>query len=457
MYTARLIFTVIMALVLMSCPPPVSDNPNAPASVVNDSAQNGDNPHDSASVVNDSAQNGDNPHDSASEPNNPDALPQSEATPEPKHYVVQVSAGRNHSMILMENDTLWAVGNNEYGQLGYDSTNDDDGSTTDIVTPVKIMTEVAQVSAGGQHSMILTKDGDLWAVGSNSNGQLGNGNSGDDVVESDPVQVLTAAAGSVLTEVDQVSAGGAHTVILKRNRSVWAVGNNQYGQLGDGSTGDKPNLVQVRISEVPEVDQISAGTYHTMILKKDGTLWAVGLNNFGQLGDGWTDPMANPTQVMERVPGGQPIPMTEVAQVSVGTSHTMILKTNDTLWAVGNNQYGQLGDGSTNGNLDTKQVLNEVAQVSAGGSHSMILKKNDTLWAVGNNQYGQLGNGDETGANQLNPVQVMTEVAQVSAGAYHTMVVKKNGTLWAFGRNNNGQLGDGSIVDKKIPVEITVR
>ncbi len=433
MHTARLFSTLVIALVLMGCPPPVSDN----------SAQSSDNPNDSAFGGNAPAQGCHNP--------------------ESKAIVVdRVSAGGFHSMILKSDGTLWAVGQNDGGQLG----NGDVKLATRKI-PGQVMTNVDYVSVGGSHSMILKNDDTLWAVGNNRYGQLGD-NSID----------YTPTPKKVMIEVDQVSAGRDHTVILKKNGTLWAVGRNSFGQLGDGSTNNTSTPVQVKDAPLGEsgdgvapaitnVARISAGGFHTMIVKKNGELWAVGLNTSGQLGDGTTNNRLTAVQVMEKPLGDGPVqPMTNVDRVSAGGSHTMILKKDNILWSTGSNLYGQLGTGKSGfgaKEVTPVQVTTGVAQVSAGGFHSMIVKKGGTLWAAGKNDGGQLGDGSTTESST--PIEVrtapapegrpMTCAAQVSAGKNHSMIIKTDGTLWAVGQNQ-GQLGDGTTKDKLIPVEITV-
>ncbi len=457
MHTARIVFTVIIALVLMGCPPPVSDN--------------------SASGGNAPAQGGANPDNSAfSGSNNPDNPAQNGDNPAPvrKHHVAYVSSGNEHSMILKTDDTLWAVGGNAEGQLG-------NNSTDNALHPVKVMTEVKQVSANGTHTIILEKNGTLWAVGNNEFGQLGDGTTNDGWT---PVKVKEKNPGGgvarAMTEVDQISAAGARTMIVKKNGSLWAVGFNRFGQMGDGTAGNN-RLIPVEVKEknpgggvasaITNVDKVSAGIEHNMILKNDDTLWAVGLNDFGQLGDGSNATRLTAVQVM--ISAGTP--MTNVDQVSAGGAHTVILKKNGELWAVGRNNVGQLGDGSKTSRVFPVAVKNaegrpmtEVAQVSAGTYHTMILKKNGDLWAVGLNEYGQLGDGSTTNKNI--PVQVMeippggtepramTGVAQVSAGKEHTMIVKSDGTLWAVGNNGYGQLGNNgadNLASRLNPEQIT--
>ncbi len=371
--------------------------------------------------------------------------------------VEQVSSGSFHTMIVKADDTLWAVGLNDEGQLGV-------GSTDEKSNPVKIMPGVAQVSAGKKHTIIVKKDHTLWAVGLNDHGQLG-----DDTTDRkmNLVQVKTAD-GPPMTDVDKVSAGGDHTMILKKNGDLWAVGLNDHGQLGDGTTTERWTPVQVKTADGPsmtDVAQVSAGSQHSMILKKNGDLWAVGLNEKGQLGDGTTTERWTPVQV--KTADGKT--MTEVAQISSGEQHTLILKENGDLWAVGNNEYGQLGDGTKKNKMTPVEVktpgnkpMTKVAQVSSGQHHAMIVRKDGSLWAVGLNDHGQLGDG--TDAERWTPVEVltapggppMTGVAQVSSGKKHSMILKQNGTLWAVGLNDHGQLGNGTYDRKFNPVKIAV-
>ena len=189
------------------------------------------------------------------------------------------------------------------------------------------------------------------------------------------------------------------------------------------------------------VKQVEASLYYTMILLTDGSLWACGDNGRGQLGDDTTTDCSTPKQVM-----------TGVAAVSAGNVHTMILKTDGTLWACGWNNQGQLGDGTTTDRSTPKQVMTDVAAVSAGRYHTMILKTDGSLWACGGNHYGQLGDGTTTDCST--PKQVMTDVAAVSAGWYHNMILKTDGTLWACGWNDYGQLGDDTTTSRSTPKQV---
>ncbi|AEC02592.1 fimbrillin family protein [Parasphaerochaeta coccoides] len=369
-----------------------------------------------------------------------------------------VSAGSYHTMILKNNGTLWATGDNRFGQLG-------DGTTDDRSIPVQVkddtdgsgfMTDVAAVAAGENHTMILKKDGTLWATGYNGEGQLGDGTTTD---RSTPVQVKASTdPNDFMTDVAAVSAGNEYTMILKKDGTLWATGYNDSSQLGVGDNTNRSTPVQVMTG----VAAVSAGLEHTMILKKDGTLWATGWNSAGELGIGNNENKSTPVPVS--------FMGSDVAEVSAGSSYTMILKKDGTLWATGFNYYGELGlgtSGSGTNKSTPEQVkasttpddfMTNVAAVSAGSSYTMILKKDGTLWATGSNQYGQLGDGTSGAVNNKStPVQVMTGVAAVSAGWSHTMILKKDGTLWGTGHNVFGQLGlgdSGSASNRSTPEQV---
>jgi len=225
---------------------------------------------------------------------------------------------------------------------------------------------------------------------------------------------------------------------------VKAVGLGTTNIIASSSGGltakSKVNVIE-KVLMQGTVASVSAGRIFSLLLKKDHTLWACGNNYYGQLGDGTTTSHNIPANVMNGV-----------KSVSAGGFHSMILKTDGTLWACGYNHYGQLGDGTTTDRSTPVKVMDGVASVSAGYDHSMILKTDGTLWACGRNYDGLLGDGTTT--SRSTPVKVMDGVASVSAGGFHSMILKTDGTLWACGYNYYSQLGDGSTVDRHTPAQI---
>ena len=342
--------------------------------------------------------------------------------------VAAVAAGYEHTLAVKTDGTLWAWGGNGGGQLG-------DGTTTNRASPVPILTGVAAVAAGWQHTLAIKTDGSLWAWGQNGDGQLGDGTTTN---RASPVQVLTGVAA--------VAAGTKYTLAVKTDGSLWAWGKNGVGELGIGTSDydTHPTPTQVMAG----VAAVAAGNWHALALKTDGTLWAWGMNGYGEIGDGTIDGEAHPTPVQV---------LTGVAAVAAGDHHTLGLKTDGSLWAWGENVPGQLGDGTRRGHASPVPVIgfngnSAMQRIAAGIYHGLAIKADDSLWAWGLNEYGQIGDGTTT--NRFSPVQVLTGVAAVAAGWGHTLAVKTDRSLWAWGWNRCGQLGDGTTTNRHTPVQI---
>ena len=244
-------------------------------------------------------------------------------------------------------------------------------------------------------------------------------------------------SGSALSASNDSLAGGMlHTLFIKTDGTLWAAGTNDYGQLGDGSTVDRLSPVQV----ASQVKAVACGASHSLILKTDGTLWATGLNNHGQLGDGTTTDRNTPVQIAANV-----------TAIAAGYWHSMFVKADGTLWVFGWNGYWQLGLGEGVGDSSTPVLLaSGVAKIAAGCAHSMFIKTDGTLYGVGYNTYGALGDGTIT--NRSTPVPIDSNVLSVTAGYWHTLYVKSDGTLYGMGQNAYGELGDGTNSMRNTPV-----
>jgi alpha-tubulin suppressor-like RCC1 family protein/uncharacterized protein YkwD/plastocyanin/thiol-disulfide isomerase/thioredoxin/uncharacterized membrane protein YphA (DoxX/SURF4 family) len=327
--------------------------------------------------------------------------------------VVAVAAGTYHSLALKADGTVWAWGVNSYGQLG-------DGTTTYRYRPVPVggLTRIVAIAAGDHHGLALRNDGSVWAWGYNNYGQLGDGTA---TRRLNPVQV------SGLTDVVAITAGNYYSLALKSDGSVWAWGYNIYGQLGDGTTNTRYTPVQ--LSGLTDVVAITAGYYHSLALKSDGSVWAWGFNNYGQLGDGTTNTIYTPAQVSG---------LTDVVAITAGGYHSLALRGDESVWAWGFNNYGQLGDGTSTNHLTPVQVsgpggtgtLDNVVAIAAGGTHTLALRSDGSVWTWGNNNYGQLGDG--TTNTRYTPVQVsgpggtgtLDNVVAIAAGVAHSLVVQ---------------------------------
>lgn len=301
--------------------------------------------------------------------------------------------------------------------------------------------------------------GNLWNWGSNVYGQLGDGTTNN---RTAPNPLETAPTGlSLPAFAFLVSSGIGSTAAILTDGSLWTWGYNRYGALGDGTTSDRSSPVtvagggtwkQVSMSKHPTV------TYNNCsAIKSDGTLWAWGNNNAGQIGNGTTSNYSSPVST------------------SIGTGNTYIqisgsqdvvagIQDNGTLWTWGYNNSGALGDGTTSNRSSPVTVVGgfKWKQVSIGGTNaaslapvSTAIKSDGTLWAWGTNDYGQIGNG--TTSYYSSPVSVAgggTNWKQVSAGLDSVYAIKSDGTFWAWGRNNLGQLSDATSSNRSSPVSL---
>jgi alpha-tubulin suppressor-like RCC1 family protein len=243
----------------------------------------------------------------------------------------------------------------------------------------------------------------------------------------------------------KIAAGKLHTLAIKSDGTLWAWGKNDYGQLGNGMTADCPDPVQ--IGTATNWQDVSAGDYHSIALTTEGALWAWGYNYYGQLGSGDYASKTIPEQ--EGSHG-------DWTHISAGRYHTAGIKSDGTLWTWGDNHHGQLGnDSTTKSNVPVQENSHGTwAHVSAGASHTMAIKSDDTLWAWGWNFYGQLGDNSTTDRHVPAQENTGSLWCCVNAGSGHTAAIKNDGTLWSWGINHRGQLGDGSnVFSKKTPAQ----
>ena len=352
--------------------------------------------------------------------------------------IKQVVCGANHTFILKTDGSLWACGENNYGQLGLGNTTDQ-SSFTQVTTNVN--SDVKQVACGGNHTFILKNDGSVWSCGYNSYGQLGLGTSGSSANKTTFTQVTTN-----ISDVKEIVCGSCETFIIKNDGSLWGCGCNGYGSLGINSTTHKSTFTQVTTNINNDVKQVACTTIndgydHTVILKNDGSVWSCGYNNSGQLGLGDTTQRTTFTQVTTNINN-------DVKQISCGSYHTFILKNDGSIWSCGANSSGQLGLGNTTTYKSftkvTTNINNDVKQIVCGGIHTFIIKTDGSIWACGENNYGQLGINDTTDRNTFTQVTSNNHSSSViSCGNSHTFVLENNDGLWVCGYSNSGQLGLG--------------
>ncbi|WP_175428390.1 FIVAR domain-containing protein [Bacillus solimangrovi] len=372
--------------------------------------------------------------------------------------IEKISLGNFHSVALASDGTVYTWGSNEYGQLGDGNI----GWGMEQVSPIAISmpggVTIEQVSAGGFHTIALASDGTVYTWGYNEYGQLGDGNSGEGTNQSSPTAIQMPRG----VKFEQVSAGFDHTVALASDGRVYTWGGNAFGQLGDGNIGwgvDQSSPTAITIPGGAKIEQVSAGGDHTIALASDGTIYTWGRNNDGQLGDGnsgWGVDQSSPTVIP--IPGGA-----KIEQISAGFAHTIALASDGTVYTWGRNNDGQLGGDNSGWGVDQSSPTvilisggAKIEQVSAGGAHTVALASDETVYTWGSNEYGQLGY--EAVANQVSPTAIPlpggATIEQVSVGGDHTITLASDGTVYTWGKNSFGQLGDGSKTDQASPQKV---
>jgi alpha-tubulin suppressor-like RCC1 family protein len=296
---------------------------------------------------------------------------------------ISVAAGDKFSFGLRSDGSLWAWGDRSLGQLG-------DGTVSN--TPVLVAKRIGgldwvAVKAGDQHVVALKKDGTIWTWGYGGYGQLGNC---DTQNSASPVQECSYDNRWVA-----IGAGTVHSTGIKEDGSIWSWGWNDWGTLGTGDT-------IARISPSPESQGatdwtlVDGGFDYTAALKNDGSLWTAGRNYYGQLGA--TSSTASSSSFKQFVTGKRWV------SVTAGHYHGMALKSDGTLWTWGSNALGQLGTGVATGQTGLAPAQESSKSktwqtIVAKQQVSMALKEDGSLYAWGDNSNGQFGTGNTTSSN----------------------------------------------------------
>jgi alpha-tubulin suppressor-like RCC1 family protein len=226
-----------------------------------------------------------------------------------------------------------------------------------------------------------------------------------------------------------VAAGQWHSLALKDDGSVWAWGNNERGQLGDGTTNN--NAIPKRITTLENVVDIAAGYFHNLAIKDDGSVWTWGRDVFSHIGGFTTTP--------EKIDG-----LENIVAISAGLLHNLALRSDGTVFAWGNNGFGQLGDGTYESSLPKRvEGIENITAIAAGGFHSLALRNDGAVFAWGSNQAGVIGN-NSTQHSYVSPQRVHNISTAVSiAGSYiHSLAILSDGTVRAWGYNGHGELGN---------------
>lgn len=299
----------------------------------------------------------------------------------------------------------------------------------------------SSIESNATDSLLAIKtDGTLWAWGGNNKGKLGDGTESN---KSSPVQTIDGGS-----DWQSASIGFRHAAGIKNNGTLWTWGDNTWGQLGTNNTTHRSSPAQ-SVSTATDWKQVKCGTYHSIAVRLDGTLWTWGHNARGQLGDNTILHRSSPVQTAA---GGA-----NWRLVAAGSYHNAAIKDDGSLWTWGRNNNGQLGDNTTASRSSPVETIsggNDWKLVACGDYHTVAIKLDGTLWGWGEGSYGRLGNNNT--ASRSSPVQTVSGGNNwkiVACGAYHTAAIKTDGSLWNWGRGGNGQLGTGINTSRSSPVQ----
>ena len=336
----------------------------------------------------------------------------------PSGTVSQVDAGGAVSVALKTDGTVWSWGHS--GTLGVSEATSPGVPTRAKNSDGSVFDGVVGVSAGLSHNMAWKADGTAWGWCYICNfwGELGIGNVGQ-AIHAHPLQVIDAA-GAPFTGVSQVSVGGApYTLAVKTDGTAWAWGRNDRGELGDGSTTERRHPVQVRTATgapFTGVAKLAAGVYHSLALLTDGTVWAWGSAVYGTLGNGSGIGIFHSTTPVRAGLGATAL--TNVVAIAAGTFHSVALLADGTAYAWGYNGFGALGDGTradrqfpTLVKSDAGNPMTDIVAIAAGEGVTVFLKSDGSVWATGYNHFAQLGD------NTLEPFRVNPVLVRDATGA----------------------------------------
>jgi alpha-tubulin suppressor-like RCC1 family protein len=353
--------------------------------------------------------------------------------------VVALAAGDYHTCALMDaahNRAVKCWGWNSSGQLG-------DGTTTNRTTPVDVggLTGVTALVAGDFHTCALTSGGGIKCWGENSSNQLGDGTS---TQRNAPWDVISLGGSA-----NALSAGRVHTcAVVSGMAKCW--GDNGYGQLGNSSI--TTSSIPVTVSGLTSgTTAVAAGGDHSCALVSGGGAKCWGNNNSGQLGDGTVTQRSIPVDLNSLGKG--------IITMAAGWQHTCVVTADGGVQCWGINGDGQLGDGTTTSRstpVNVSSLASGFSVLAAGRWHTCAGTATGGVKCWGRNATGQLGNNSNTpSTTPVNVSNLTGGVKALAAGWYHTCALTNDGGVKCWGDNGYGELGDGSGTQQRTPVNVS--
>jgi alpha-tubulin suppressor-like RCC1 family protein len=366
--------------------------------------------------------------------------------------IVQIFAGSYYALALDKSGNVWGWGFGFYGTIPGEYGHNNICGGGFIIHGSDEFKDIISISAGPYHSLALKKDGTVWGWGYNYALQVSPyAPCTSSCIIWDPVKV------KYVEDVVAISAGTVHSLALKKDGTVYAWGFNQNGELGDGTYAQKSYLTKAKINDVV---QIQAGEFFSVALKKDGTVWVWGDNWWGVFGDGTSN---NDYPYPRKVEG-----LPKIKKISANVHSIMALDYEGNVWTWGgpvgyrdeeNERYEKIKRPIKISNLSF------ISSMSQGYDHQLFLKNDGSAWGRGSNYYGQLGIWEFGYEPYFASGYEIDGLIQVSAGYLFSLALKKDGTVWGWGYNYYGQLGIGkenyeflySLVPVKVLIEDVIQ
>ena len=356
-------------------------------------------------------------------------------------YTPSMSGGLSHTLAVRSDGRALAWGWNDKGQLGTGAPIDRSEFPMDarssIPVQVVALNDIVRVTAGDNTSYALLADGSVWGWGQNQRAQLGDGTTVD---TSTPVRIRLPAPARAISARDWMFLAALE------DGSVWMGGRFNPG----------PDfLVAGPIAGISDVVDVAAGSFHGLLLRNDGTVWSFGSNFDGQLGYPTSPRDGTFFETPRQVPG-----LSNIVAIAVGYFTSFAVAMDGTLWSWGQNEDGQLGDGTSRSaflerNLTPRRAaITDVAAVSVGGhfsfAHVVALKRDGTVWAWGNNVFGQVGDGTDVSRSLPRQVAGIREAVGIAAGGGFSVAMLRGGAVLPWGYSPGG-LGDGTFAARRAP------
>ena len=369
-------------------------------------------------------------------------------------HPVPVAASRASSLVRLGDGTVLAWGVNEFVQLG-------DGSTASRLEPdvVQRLPLVQAVAATDTRGFAVDADGHVWHWGGEGV-RLNATNAMLAPVEPLRVRVEPARVNG-LDRVVGVAAGPLFAFALREDGSVWAFDDPAARRLRARSTmvalmlsqsvvvAHEAYEVPQRVNGVGNVRALAVAYDRVALVRDDGTVWVWGPESWVHWVDPermglWVDPLQVPS-------------LSDVHAVAAGADFFLALRTDGTVWAWGMNESGQLGDGTEQSRQEPVQVLglSDVEMIAAGFDHALAVRDDGSVWAWGANALGQLGDGGEVARSVPGEVIGLTDVVGIAAGWSHSLAITADGGVWSWGWDRFEPYGAGRE-DWSVPRQVTL-